>query len=74
MGLYILILRKKNTSVQKSSSKIIHPKSIMIWVPKTNNNLIRKNYIKSFIMSVHKNENFIFKGNSKPNWVWLPKI
>ena len=66
--------KKESMSKQKPFSKTKFSKTIQIWVPKTNNNLIRNQYINSFIDSVHKNKNFIFKGNSKPNWVWLPKI
>ena len=49
-------------------------KTIRLWVPKTNNSLIRKKYITSFIESVHKNKNYIYKGKTEPSWVWFPKI
>ena len=55
-----------------SSNKLVS-KTINIWVPKTNNKLIRKKYISSFIENVHNNENYIYKRDTKPTWVWFPK-
>lgn len=56
------------------SKKKIISSTIRIWVPKTNNLLIRNKYIDKFLSEVHLNSNFIFKGSTKPEWVWLPKI
>ena len=48
-------------------------KTIKIWVPKTNNNLIRNKYIQQFMNNVHFNNNYIYKGDTGPKWVWTPK-
>ena len=48
-------------------------KTIKIWVPKTNNNLIRNKYIQQFMNSVHYNPNYVYKGDTGPVWVWIPK-
>ena len=49
-------------------------KIVQIWVPKTNNILIRNKYIKTFMDSVHNNKNYIYKKDTEPNWVWFPKL
>ena len=49
-------------------------KIVKIWVPKTNNILIRNKYIKAFMDSVHNNKNYIYKKDTGPNWVWFPKF
>ena len=61
-------------TITKENSKRTNLKTIKIWIPKINNSLIRKRYINSFIKSVHKNINYIYKGNTEPSWVWFPKI
>ena len=33
-----------------------YPKNIRVWVPKTNNSLIRKKYINNFLETVYKNK------------------
>ena len=43
-------------------------KTIRIWIPKTNNNLIRNKYIKSFMGTVHFNDNLFLKGTLNPIW------
>ena len=63
----------------KPKSNIVEPKrkneikAIKIWVPKTNNSLIRNKYIKSFLENVHKSQNYIYKGTTESTWVWFPK-
>ena len=49
-------------------------KIVQVWVPKTNNILIRNKYIKTFMDSVHNNKNYIYKKDTEPNWVWFPKF
>ena len=51
----------------------VETKIVKIWVPKTNNILIRNKYIKTFMDSVHNNKNCIYKKDTKPNCVWFPK-
>ena len=41
-------------------------KTIKIWVPKTNNSLIRNKYINTFLETIHKNENYILRGILNP--------
>ena len=72
--------RIQNKKILSSPKSIrVNPKrndrtnSIKIWVPKTNNSLIRNKYIKSFLENVHKSQNYIFKGNTESTWVWFPK-
>ena len=66
-------LVSKPKSIIENSRKKIDEKSIKIWVPKTNNNLIRNKYIKTFIEKVHKNQDYVYKGNTESTWVWFPK-
>ena len=80
------IPKKKNTNLKRnmdSKQQIllkkpiktkVETKVVKIWVPKTNNVLIRNQYIKTFMDNVHHNENFIYKKDTKPNWVWFPKL
>ena len=65
-------LKFSSNEKKKIDSKRIN--KIEIWVPKTNNNLIRNKHIKSFMESVHNNKNYLYKRDTKPTWVWLPKI
>ena len=72
--------RVQNKKILSSpKNNIVNPKridrtnSIKIWVPKTNNSLIRNKYIKSFLENVHKSQNYIYKGNTESIWVWFPK-
>lgn len=69
-SLYTDFSRPKDNGNKK---KIIF-KTIRIWVPKKNNILIRKKYIEIFLLEVHLNSNFSFKGSTKPEWVWLHNI
>ena len=68
---------KKNHSLLYSKPKPVvnfqkkNVKTIKIWVPKTNNNLIRNNYIQQFMNTVH--HNYIYKGDTGPVWIWTPK-
>ena len=70
---------KKNLSLLYSKPKPVvkfqkkNVKTIKIWVPKTNNNLIRNKYIQQFMNTVHFNNNYIYKGDTGPKWVWTPK-
>ena len=70
---------KKNLSLLYSKPKPIvkfqkkNVKTIKIWVPKTNNNLIRNKRIQIFLNSVHHNPNYIYKRDTGPVWVWTPK-
>ena len=67
---------KRRIDFRPSTTKLFlkELKTIRLWVPKTNNSLIRRKYITSFIESVHKNKNYIYKGKTEPSWVWFPKI
>ena len=71
---------KKQNNFAKSRinniKKTVYPntKTIKIWIPKTNSVLIKNKHIKMFMETVHNNKNYIYKGNSEPLWVWLPKI
>ena len=70
---------KKNLSSSYFKPKPIvkfqkkNAKTIKIWVPKTNNNLIRNKYIQHFMNTVHYNPNYVYKGDTGPVWVWIPK-
>jgi hypothetical protein len=59
---------KKTKSLPKST---FNTKIIKIWIPKTNNHLIRQKYINNYMENVVYNKNYIYKG-TKPSWVWLP--
>ena len=65
---------RRNVNPTKIHTKNPFSKSIKIWVPKTNNNLIRKKYINTFLETVHKNKDYIFNWDTEPSWVWFPKI
>ena len=70
---------KKNLSLLYSKPKPVvkfqkkNVKTIKIWVPKTNNNLIRNKYIQNFMNTLHLNINYVYKGDTRPTWVWTPK-
>ena len=64
----------KNYSYKKTKTpprSNINTKNMKIWIPKTNNNLIRQKHINNFLDNVVYNKNYVHKG-TKPSWVWLP--
>ena len=72
-------IKQNERNISKPKSTIVQPKrdqnskTIKIWVPKTNNSLIRNKYIKSFLENVHKSQNYLYKGNTESSWVWFSK-
>ena len=66
-------LNKVKSNKTPTSLNRLVSNTISIWIPKTNNKLIRKKYISSFIEDVHNNKNYIYKRDTKPTWVWFPK-
>lgn len=69
--LYTNLKKNKNT---KSQTDLENPKTISIWILKSNNTLIRNKCVNNFISKVHLSSNYIFNGSTKPSWVGLPKI
>ena len=65
---------KQQILLKKPIKTKVENKVVKIRVPKTNNVLIRNKYIKTFMDNVHHNENYIYKKDTKPNWVWFPKL
>ena len=60
--------KKSDTAEKMSNTKIIK-----IWIPKSNNKLIRQKHINNYLKNVVHNKNYSFKG-PKPSWVWQPSL
>ena len=66
---YSFIYQKAKKPLKSNITSNI--KNIKIWIPKTNNNLIRQKHIDNFLNNVVYNKNYVCKGTN-PTWVWLP--